>query len=99
MTILPPCGICRELLRFHYPDIDVILVDESTKDSKIIKIKSKYLLPFPYYKIRKKEKEAFVKETWCCRGHNDDKFNRINKKIKIFLFFIDKKLKIYINFY
>jgi cytidine deaminase len=74
MTILSPCGICRELLRFHYPNIDVILVDESTENHKIVKLKSKYLLPFPYYKTRQKEKNAFIKDTWCCKGHHDTMF-------------------------
>ena len=75
MTILPPCGICRELLRFHYPNIDVIIMDESGETDKILKLKAKYLLPYPYFKTRKKEKNAFIEDTWCCRGHYNKKFN------------------------
>lgn len=42
IKIKSPCGICRELLNYHHPDIYVI-VQEPLK-----KIKAKYLLPFPY---------------------------------------------------
>ena len=53
--IKSPCGICRELIRFHYPDLyiivpkctDVITVDDINLN-ELIKIKAKYLLPFPY---------------------------------------------------
>ncbi len=53
--IKAPCGICRELLRFHYPNLYIIvprnsettlITNKNFKD--LIKIKSKYLLPFPY---------------------------------------------------
>jgi len=73
-NILSPCGICRELLRFHYPNLNVIVVDESNEKHTVFKMKAKYLLPFPYYKTRSKEKDAFTNETWCCRGHNDKNF-------------------------
>ncbi len=42
--IKAPCGICRELLRFHYPNLFIIIKHQD----KIIKVQSKYLLPFPY---------------------------------------------------
>jgi cytidine deaminase len=53
--IKSPCGICRELLRYHFPDL-YIIVSRDFNDIKIkesnfndlIKIKSKYLLPYPY---------------------------------------------------
>ena len=53
--IKSPCGICRELLRYHYPDLyiivpkstDVITVDDNNFN-ELIKIKAKYLLPYPY---------------------------------------------------
>ena len=73
-VVLAPCGTCRELLRFHYPNINVIILDESSEKHELFKIKAKYLLPFPYYKTRDKETDAFVKGTWCCKGHNDNKF-------------------------
>jgi cytidine deaminase len=53
--IKAPCGICRELLRYHYPNLYIIVPrnPEITIITKrnlndLIKIKSKYLLPFPY---------------------------------------------------
>ncbi len=73
--VIPPCGICRELLRYHYPNINVIILDESSEKHQLKKIKSKYLLPYPYYKTRKQERNAYVKDTWCARGHYDDNFN------------------------
>jgi cytidine deaminase len=45
-----PCGICRELLKFFYPNIYVIVPDNNPKDH--IKILSKYLLPYPYVSTR-----------------------------------------------
>jgi len=53
--IKSPCGICRELIRYHYPDLyiivpkctDVITVDDNNFN-ELIKIKAKYLLPYPY---------------------------------------------------
>ena len=53
--IKSPCGICRELLRYHYPDL-YIIVPRDLNNVKIkennfndlIKIRSKYLLPYPY---------------------------------------------------
>jgi cytidine deaminase len=42
--IKAPCGICRELLKHHYPNLYIIVPD----GEKLIKIKAKYLLPFPY---------------------------------------------------
>jgi cytidine deaminase len=53
--IKAPCGICRELLRYHYPNLYIIVPRNSeittiTKKNfnDLIKIKSKYLLPYPY---------------------------------------------------
>ena len=53
--IKSPCGICRELIRYHYPDLyiivpkstDVIIIDDNNLN-ELIKIKAKYLLPYPY---------------------------------------------------
>lgn len=61
------CGNCRELIKHHYPNIDVIIPDPSGKKvlqplpgsvsssaseplvvQKLVKIKAKYLLPYPY---------------------------------------------------
>jgi cytidine deaminase len=50
-----PCGICRELLKFFYPNIYVIVPDNDT--SQNVKIFSKYLLPFPYVSTRYPPKE------------------------------------------
>lgn len=41
-----PCGICRELIRYHYPEIYVIVPHHKT--GKLVKIMAKYLLPYPY---------------------------------------------------
>lgn len=45
-----PCGNCRELLKHHYPNLDIIVPDlkEPENTAKLVKIKSKYLLPYPY---------------------------------------------------
>ena len=61
--IKSPCGICRELLRYHYPDL-YIIVSRNLSNIKIkennfndlIKIKSKYLLPYPYISSKLPEK-------------------------------------------
>jgi len=59
------CGNCRELIKHHYPNINIILPDPSEKKvlpplpgsgsaseplvvQKLVKIKAKYLLPYPY---------------------------------------------------
>lgn len=41
-----PCGICRELLRYHYPNMYAIVPHPITK--KLVKVVIKYLLPYPY---------------------------------------------------
>ena len=41
-----PCGICREVLRYHYPNLPIIVPDPIT--GKFVKIISKNLLPYPY---------------------------------------------------
>ena len=45
-----PCGNCRELLKHHFPNLDIIVPDLEDPDNtdKLVKIKSKYLLPYPY---------------------------------------------------
>jgi len=45
-----PCGSCRELLKHHYPNLDIIVPDVRDPENykKLVKIKSKYLLPYPY---------------------------------------------------
>jgi len=44
-----PCGNCRELLKHHYPNLDIIVIDYDAEiPNKLVKIKSKYLLPYPY---------------------------------------------------
>jgi len=50
-----PCGICRELLKFFYPNIYVIVPDNDQIEH--VKIISKYLLPFPYISTRYPQKE------------------------------------------
>ena len=42
--VLPPCGLCRELLLYHTPDILVIVPDGGT----IRKVTIRELLPLPY---------------------------------------------------
>jgi cytidine deaminase len=53
--IKSPCGICRELLRYHYPNLYIIVSRnlnnikiKENNFSELIKIKSIYLLPYPY---------------------------------------------------
>jgi cytidine deaminase len=45
-----PCGSCRELLKHHFPNLDIIVPDYKDPENikKLVKIKSKYLLPYPY---------------------------------------------------
>jgi cytidine deaminase len=45
-----PCGSCRELLKHHFPNLDIIVPDYNNPEDidKLVKIKSKYLLPYPY---------------------------------------------------
>jgi len=65
-SIIPPCGICRELLNFHYPDIYVII----QKKDELKKIKAKYLLPYPYFSTRfpDRKKKLKTNKTWCSEG-------------------------------
>jgi cytidine deaminase len=49
-----PCGICRELIRYHYPEIYVIVPHHKT--GKLVKIMAKYLLPYPYVSTQLPEK-------------------------------------------
>jgi cytidine deaminase len=42
--VLPPCGLCRELLLYHAPDISVIVPDGRT----LLKAPIRELLPLPY---------------------------------------------------
>jgi cytidine deaminase len=46
--IKSPCGICRELLKHHYPNISIIVNNPNKSTNKFVKIKTKYLLPYPY---------------------------------------------------
>ena len=58
------------MLRFHYPNIKMIVLDESSENVQTKKVNVKYLLPYPYYKLREKENDALVPLQWCCKGHN-----------------------------
>jgi cytidine deaminase len=49
-----PCGICRELLRYHYPNLPIIVPNPIT--GKFYKIISKNLLPYPYVSTKLPEK-------------------------------------------
>jgi cytidine deaminase len=42
--VLSPCGVCRELIRFYGPDIEVICIEKET----LIKCRVSDLLPAPY---------------------------------------------------
>ncbi len=42
--ILSPCGVCRELITFYGPDIEVIFVE----DGEVRKARARDLLPGPY---------------------------------------------------
>jgi cytidine deaminase len=44
--IKAPCGMCRELLRYYYPNMYSIVRSHNSND--IIKVINKYLLPYPY---------------------------------------------------
>ena len=52
-----PCGSCRELLKHHFPHVNVIVPDPSIAVptplppnyiDNLVKINVKYLLPYPY---------------------------------------------------
>ena len=66
--IKSPCGICRELLRYHYPNLYIIVpynleITIITKKnfSNLKKIRSKYLLPYPYVSSKLPEKYLRIK--------------------------------------
>ena len=69
--IKAPCGICRELLRYHFPNIyiivpknsDIILLEESELQENLVKIKAKYLLPFPYVSTKLPVESKIKKNT------------------------------------
>jgi len=66
-----PCGICRELLRYHYPNMYTIVPHPISK--KLVKIMIKYLLPYPYMSSKVPEESKLDK-------HIDFVPKRINKK-------------------
>lgn len=65
-SIIPPCGICRELLNLNCPNINVII---PTQDEPK-KIKAKYLLPYPYFSSKQSDKrlEAVIDHKFCVEG-------------------------------
>lgn len=73
-SVIPPCGTCRDFLRFYEPNGHVIIQDPNhpSDPEKLKKIQIKYLLPFPYYSTRfpSLEKSATTSGTWCCIGHD-----------------------------
>jgi cytidine deaminase len=57
-----PCGNCRELLKHHYPNLDIIVIDYDAEiPNKLVKIKSKYLLPYPYQSGETREESKLDK--------------------------------------
>lgn len=54
-----PCGICRELLRYLYPNAYIISPEHTKGIPK--KILCKYLLPFPYMSSKLKKKSILNK--------------------------------------
>jgi len=53
--VLSPCGLCRYIFNQFKLNMNVILTD--VKTNKILKVKAKELLPYPYsISIRKKSK-------------------------------------------
>ena len=57
-----PCGNCRELLKHHYPNLDIIVSDPDAEiPNKLVKIKSKYLLPYPYQSGETREESKLDK--------------------------------------
>ena len=47
--VLSPCGVCRELLTCHWPDMDVIVADRG----RLGKVRARDLLPAPYVRPRR----------------------------------------------
>ena len=68
-----PCGICRELLRYHYPNMYAIVPHPITK--KLVKVVNKYLLPYPYMSTKLPEESKLDK-------HIDFVPKRMSKKNK-----------------
>jgi cytidine deaminase len=58
--IKAPCGICRELLRYHYPNMYSLVPHPITK--KIVKVISKYLLPYPYMSTKLPEESKLEEQ-------------------------------------
>lgn len=48
--VVSPCGVCRYM--FDKLDIDMNVIVEDIKNSKILKVKASELLPYPYKRIR-----------------------------------------------
>ena len=44
IQVVPPCGLCREVLSDHAPDLEVILADQG----RLVKCRLLDLLPFKY---------------------------------------------------
>ncbi len=51
--VMSPCGVCRELLHYQAPEIDVIVPDESGRPAKVTIAE---LLPIPYFRRVVKER-------------------------------------------
>ena len=80
-SIIPPCGTCRELLRFNFPNAYAIILDGEDMPKKI---KVKYLLPHPYVSVsknKKTEEKAMTNEIWCCQGHQKKSTKKKTRKL------------------
>lgn len=45
LAVVPPCGACRDLIRDHCPDADIILKKDG---GELVKVPARLLLPEPY---------------------------------------------------
>ncbi len=72
-----PCGICRELLRYHYPNLPIIVPHPIT--GKFVKIISKNLLPYPYVSTKMPESAKLTENVELLTKKSNKKDRKKNK--------------------
>jgi cytidine deaminase len=72
-----PCGICRELLRYHYPNLPILVPNPIT--GKFVKIISKNLLPYPYVSTKLPENSKLTENVELVTKKSNKKIKK-NKK-------------------